>query len=233
MHSITMFVIFYFYAILCLGRIGCFAFTNAPIATRATIALRRSNLYVRNRYDFIEKSMSATDGKTNIKFSSRRLFLNTMLVGFFPSISNAVEFVPASPSFQGTLADAEEIISAQRLALNNIADVIRQGDIDEAGFKIMQLISQTKVGGEITLATFQEQLPSKGSTALLRYQSCQKKFVYLMESFDDCKIAYENALKGKLGSTAAAQLKLLSIIDTSKSLYDEFLLELNLFKSEY
>lgn len=227
-------VISSFYAIVCLGSIGCFAFTNAPFATRATTALRtRSNLHVKNRYDFTESSVSTTDAKTNTKFSSesRRFFLNTMLLGF-PSISNAIEFVPASPSFQGTLTDAEEIISSQRLALNNIADVIRQGDIDEAGFKIMQLIAQTKMGGEIILATFQEQLPKKGSTALLRYQSCQKKFVYLTESFDDCKLAYENALKGKLGSTAAAQLKLLSIIDTSKNLYDEFLLEVNLFKSE-
>ena len=222
-----MVVIFCFYAIVCLG-IGCFAFTNAPVATRAT---RKSNLHVKKRCDFTEKAMSVTDGKRNIKFSSRSYFLNTMLV-VFPSISNAIEFVPASPSFQGTLTDAEEIISAQRLALNNIADVIRQGDIDEAGFKIMQLIAQTKMGGEIILATFQELLPSKGFTALLRYQSCQKKFVYLMESFDDSKIAYENALKGKLGSTAAAQLKLLSIMDTNKNLYDEFLLELNLFKSE-
>ena len=62
----------------------------------------------------------------------------------FPQLSEAIEFVPASPSYNGTYQDAMEILSSQRLAVDNISDVISNGNLDEAGFKAMQLSAQIR-----------------------------------------------------------------------------------------
>ena len=62
-----------------------------------------------------------------------------------PTNANAIEFVHASPYFSGTYSDAMDILHAQRIApCDNIEDVITRGDLNEAGFKLMQVSAQTR-----------------------------------------------------------------------------------------
>jgi len=142
-----------------------------------------------------------------------------------PEPSNAIEFVPASPAFQGTYQDAKEILIAQRIAVNNISDVIANGNMEEAGFKIMQLSAQTSAAGKLVLDHFQENT-SGDSINMLRFLSCQKKFATLLEYCDGCGLTLQGALKGKLGVTAVAQIKLASIVEETKNAYDDFLGEI-------
>ena len=90
--------------------------------------------------------------------------------------SNTIKFAPPSPNFSGTYQDGVKIIRAQRLAVDNIVDVINYGNIEEAGFQIMQLQSQTHIAGEIILDTIQENISfnknSKDGVILLRFLSC-------------------------------------------------------------
>ena len=118
------------------------------------------------------------------------LFIGTIIPGTtitattissFPTPTNAIEFVPASPFFSGTYQDAVEIMYTQRIAVDNIANVIQDGNIDEAGFKVMQLNAQTKAAGKIILDSYQQQISGKGDNIiLLRFLSCQKKFAILL-----------------------------------------------------
>ena len=154
--------------------------------------------------------------------------IGTLLIGSVdPTPSTAIEFVPASPSFQGTYQDAKEILSAQRIAVDNIANVISNGKMEEAGFKIMQLSAQTRTAGKIVLDTFQER-SSGDSINILRFLSCQKKFTILLDYCDECGLSLQGALKGKLGVTAAAQIKLASIVEDTKNAYDDFLGEIRI-----
>ena len=161
----------------------------------------------------------------------------TATIATHPTSSNAIEFVPSSPSFSYTYKDAVEIIQTQRLAVDNISTVIKEGNIEEAGFKVMQLNAQTRTAGKIILDTFQEDMStpknssigSESSITLLRFLSVQKKFIILIDLCDECEDTLQMALKGKSGATAAVQLKALKVVDNIKYSYDDFLTTLTSF----
>lgn len=153
--------------------------------------------------------------------------------------ARAIEFVPASPYFEGTYRDAVDIVHAQRLALDNIGAVVADGNLEEAGFKAMQLSAQTRTAGKIILDTFQERISDKkgsggndGALALLRYLSCQKKLASLLDLCDECDASLRDAVRagrtGGGGMTAAAQLKTTKVVDETKSAYDDFLSDVRL-----
>eukprot|EP00547_Thalassionema_nitzschioides_P006504 CAMPEP_0194204240 /NCGR_PEP_ID=MMETSP0156-20130528/3827_1 /TAXON_ID=33649 /ORGANISM="Thalassionema nitzschioides, Strain L26-B" /LENGTH=162 /DNA_ID=CAMNT_0038930209 /DNA_START=441 /DNA_END=929 /DNA_ORIENTATION=- len=147
-----------------------------------------------------------------------------------PPAAEAIDFVPASPFFTGTYQDALEIVKTQRLAVDNISNVIQDGNLEEAGFKVMQLSAQTRAGGKIILDTFQEKITSSktsedSSVILLRLLNCQKKFAILLDLYDECDAYLNKALKGKLGATTAAQLKTSAVVNETKLAYDDFLTE--------
>jgi len=149
---------------------------------------------------------------------TRSSFLLTCTI---PIPAKAIEFVPPSPTFNGTYKDALEILYTQRIALDNIREVISSGKLDEAGFKLMQLSAQTRVAGKIVLDTLQESISNNG--AMLRYLSCQKKFAILVDLCDECGIVVQNALKGKLGAVAPAQIKIGVVVEDAILAYDDFL----------
>ena len=161
-----------------------------------------------------------------------------MLTQFPCSAAKAIDFVPASPYFSGTYKDAVEIIYTQRIAVDNIASVVEEGNIAEAGFKAMQLAAQIRTAGKIILDAYQEKISSTSSGAnnnnilLLRFLSCQKKLAILLDQCDDCQTSLQNAMKGKLGlSTAAQQLRLTKVVDETKSAYDDFLRDIQAYEN--
>ena len=121
-----------------------------------------------------------------------------------------------------------DILNAQRIAVDNIYDVVNDGILDEAGFKVMQLNAQTQTAGKIVLDTLQERMSRKDGLALLWYLSCQKKFVNLLDKCEECDMALQSAMKGKYGVTAAAQVKILGAVEETKSAFDDFLSDLKL-----
>mmetsp|Transcript_16728 Transcript_16728/g.26058 ORF Transcript_16728/g.26058 Transcript_16728/m.26058 type:complete len:236 (-) Transcript_16728:414-1121(-) len=182
-----------------------------------------------DRSSFLDKATSLIIGATIP--SSTTIAVAT--VSSLPNPANAIEFVPASPFFSGTYQDAVEIMYAQRIAVDNIANVIQDGNMEEAGFKVMQLNAQTRAAGKIILDSYQQQLSRKDDNLmLLRFLSCQKKFAVLLDSCDECGEALQKTLKGKLGATAAAQIKSSKIVDETKSAYDDFLLDVKTMEKE-
>ena len=181
-----------------------------------------------DRSSFLDKATSLIIGATIPSTT-----IAVAIVSSLPNPANAIEFVPASPFFSGTYQDAVEIMYAQRIAVDNIANVIQDGNMEEAGFKVMQLNAQTRAAGKIILDSYQQQLSRKDDNLmLLRFLSCQKKFAVLLDSCDECGEALQKTLKGKLGATAAAQIKSSKIVDETKSAYDDFLLDVKIIEKE-
>ena len=196
----------------------------------------------------LQRILDTSDDDNNNMDKSRRssllqiipyctILLPILTISSQPIPTNAIEFVPPSPYFTGTYQSAKEIVYAQREALDNIDKVITDGKLDEAAFKVMQLSAQTRMGGKIILDTFQEKIASSKDSSssssdvtLLRFLDCQKKFVTLLDLSDECDISLQSALKGKLGSTTAAQMKMLSLVNETKHSFDDFLLDVKMIE---
>lgn len=193
----------------------------ASLSVKKTNNFRNTLQMNSSRYRVVDRS----------SFLQHYLFgASTIIV--LPNPATAIEFVPASPSFNRSYQDAVEIVYAQRLAVDNILTVINDGNLEEAGFKIMQLAAQTRTGGKIILDTVQELISKSGdSVTLLRFLSCQKKFAILLDLCDECGTSMERALKGKLGTTTAAQIKTSSVVAETKTAYDDFLVDLKMIES--
>ena len=183
------------------------------------------------------QSTSTINRSHFIKQSILSGIIATTIATTHPTPNNAIEFVPPSPSFSYTYKDAVEIVQTQRIAVDNISNVIKEDKIDEAGFKVMQLNAQTRTAGKIILDTFQENMSSTknsssgdSSITLLRFLSLQKKFTTLIDLCDECEDTLQMALKGKSGVSAAVQIKALKVVDDIKSSYDDFLSELTSFE---
>mmetsp|Transcript_12981 Transcript_12981/g.18910 ORF Transcript_12981/g.18910 Transcript_12981/m.18910 type:complete len:244 (-) Transcript_12981:223-954(-) len=150
----------------------------------------------------------------------------------------AIDFVPSSPYFSGSYADAIEILNTQRIACDNIVQVISDGNLEEAGFKVMQLNAQTRVAGKIVLDNLQQNqgpmrrtssdaiAQNESSINILRFLKCQKTFSQLLDMCEECELQVANALRGKLGAPAPAQLKLSALLDETRNAYDDFIMEL-------
>ena len=193
----------------------------------------------------LQRILDTSDDDNNNMDKSRRssllqiipyctILLPILTISSQPIPTNAIEFVPPSPYFTGTYQSAIEIVYAQRAAVDNIDKVITDGKLDEAAFKVMQLSAQTRMGGKIILDTFQEKIAlskdSSSDVTLLRFLDCQKKFVTLLDLSDEFEISLQSALKGKLGSTTAAQMKMLSLVDETKHSFDDFLLDVKMIE---
>lgn len=61
---------------------------------------------------------------------------------------------------------------------------------------------------------------------IAKYLSLQKKFAILMDACDECNIQVNNALRGKLGTSAVAQIKLLKVVEGVIYAFDYLLLDL-------
>ena len=204
---------------------------------------------------------------------SSTAIITTQLLPSSKHAAHAIEFVPASPSFSYTYKDAMDIFHAQRRACYNIITVIANGDLNEAGFKLMQVTAQTRMGGKIILEELQSgngnywnesQKNNKRGTSsknifqasdnsitktksiitkedassntnlntnanamdIAKYLSLQKKFAILMDACDECNIQVNNALRGKLGTSAVAQIKLLKVVEGVIYAFDYLLLDL-------
>lgn len=142
--------------------------------------------------------------------------------------SNAVSF-PNSSYYE----DAIETLNTQRLAVNNIADIVsKDGKIEEAGFKVIQLSSQVTSAGKIVLSSYQESISKsdEDSIRLLRFLSCQKKFSILIDLCDECLASLQNIMRNKTNG-AAGQIRTLAILEDIKLAFDDFLMDVQSFSS--
>ena len=157
-------------------------------------------------------------------------------ISSLPNPTNAIEFVPASPFFSGTYQDAVEIMYAQRIAVDNIANVIQDGNIEEAWFKVMQLNAQTKTAGKIILDSYQQQIYGKGDNIiLLKFLSCQKKFAILLDLCDECGDSLRRSCTSRASFITcffADGTENSRVVDEIKSAYDDFLTDAKSLENE-
>lgn len=133
---------------------------------------------------------------------------------------------PALAVFEGvSFDDAMDNLKAQRLACDNIRDVVSNANLPEARFKIRQLNAQTAATGKVVLRSLQQR--SSDPVSMVRYLKCQEKFSVLQDLCGECEILMERALRGDLGAIAVAQIKILSVVEDTGGAFDDFLAEVS------
>ena len=159
----------------------------------------------------------------------------SMILTTSPSTSSATTTETTTTSPNPTLLpftdnksfnDAMDILTSQRIACDDIINVISDGNLNEAVFKIKQLNAQTKLGGKMVLESIQANttLTYKNgkivaaataatttdvAISTVKYLQCQDKFTTLLDLCGDCETQMEMTLKGKYGATAPAQMRLI------------------------
>ena len=145
--------------------------------------------------------------------------------------------------------DALNVLLTQRIALDNIAMVITNGNLEEAQFKSKQLLDQTRMAGTTyfqQVSSYTNNNNNKNSSILqLRLLSYQSKFVTVLDLCDDIQTSLKIALqkstftttttKSNTATTAAMtpyQLKCLRIIKDTQNAYDDYLLDIQYIKNE-
>jgi len=154
--------------------------------------------------------------------------------------------IPSSTStpFQWDVSDAIDILSSQRLACDNIVNVIQDGNLNEAAYKIIQLNSQTQIACKIILdntftSSFQTNNNNESRKLSLvartgthgnrptstNTKSMNNKMTQLLDVSDECEVEIKNVLRGKYGVSAPAQIKLLGSMKILIDAFDVVLME--------
>mmetsp|Transcript_16850 Transcript_16850/g.23420 ORF Transcript_16850/g.23420 Transcript_16850/m.23420 type:complete len:240 (+) Transcript_16850:123-842(+) len=189
----------------------------------------------------VSVSRSGDNNQNNCTTTARRrtFFREAMTKTFTMSLGSILWGIPSASSAQSsifpvmiTYKEAIDILTSQRLACDDIVTVIQRGDLGEAAFKVQQLNSQVSVAGKVVLERLQSQSQNNNlddsSISLVRLLKCQESFALLEESMSGCSVQLTKALKGKLGTAAPAQMKLLVTMRNVMSAYDDFVALLTL-----
>ncbi|KAL7577687.1 hypothetical protein ACA910_015198 [Epithemia clementina (nom. ined.)] len=148
--------------------------------------------------------------------------------------------VPATPSSKSSFGmpqsydDAWQVLDAQRLATNDIVQVVRAGRLEEAGVKVLNLLPRVSMAGKWVIQTIMER-ENKGSTAKtavvqeLEEKQLETALNDVLISFNECDIMIGQGLRGEMGAVTVAQVLILKELEDAIRGYDNFLAIANKF----
>jgi hypothetical protein len=135
-----------------------------------------------------------------------------------------VNFVPPiSPPT--SVNSAYEMILTQRLAADDIVNVVSAGRLEEAGIKVLNLIPRLTVSGRVLVERDDEQSENKSkqeSITLLKRQYRQTLLETTEVAWKSVDIMIGQGIRGDLGVSAVAQLHILSELREAIASLDEF-----------
>ena len=130
-----------------------------------------------------------------------------------------INFVPPIPS-PTSFRSAYEALLTQRLAADDIVNVVSAGRLEEAGIKVLNLIPRLTVSGRV-LVNYET------STTKSTQESIQQQ--YLQNLLETTEVAWKNVdimigqgIRGDMGVSAVAQLQILSEMREAIASLDEF-----------
>lgn len=133
-------------------------------------------------------------------------------------------------------AKAWDLIESQRLAADDIVQVVQQGKLEEAGMKILNLNPILTTSGTVILNEALSQLAkqsrnanadgsssSGGVIAELAASRLEAQFAMATGLWGETDIMVGQGLRGDLGVSAVAQLQILKQLQESIAALDDFL----------
>jgi hypothetical protein len=127
---------------------------------------------------------------------------------------------PASPkSYQAAL----EAVQAQRRAADDIAEQVQAGRLEEAGIKVLNLIPKFSVSGQLLVDVRSSDIGSDAAIQGLRRQQLTELLQTAEIAWKNADVAIGQGLRGNLGVSAVAQIRILEEIKEATQALDEFL----------
>jgi hypothetical protein len=142
-----------------------------------------------------------------------------------------LNFVPPIPPPKN-VAQAWEILNAQRLAADDIQQVVSAGRLEEAGIKILNLVPKVTSSGRFIVQTILNENESSSETASspklsaiqeLQLSKLQEQFSMVLALWGQCDVEMGQGLRGEMGVSAVAQLQLLESLRDATVAFDDFL----------
>lgn len=128
------------------------------------------------------------------------------------------EAVPSS------IVEAKNQLLAQRVAADDIRDVVAAGRLQEAGIKVLNLIPKVTSAGMVIQRGIQSNNDSNSGVSQMRLLKFQQKYQELIAVWGQIDVEIGQALRGQLGISTVAQLEILSSLKEATVAFDEFLL---------
>ena len=130
--------------------------------------------------------------------------------------------------------NALDVLLTQRIALDNIAMVITNGNLEEAQFKSKQLIDQTRLAGT-TLFQEASNNNNKSINSSILQLRLLPKFATVMDLCNEIETSLKLALLTSSSSTTTAamtpyQLKCLRVVKDTQNAYDDLLFNIQYLK---
>eukprot|EP00527_Entomoneis_sp_CCMP2396_P002060 CAMPEP_0198139906 /NCGR_PEP_ID=MMETSP1443-20131203/3138_1 /TAXON_ID=186043 /ORGANISM="Entomoneis sp., Strain CCMP2396" /LENGTH=280 /DNA_ID=CAMNT_0043802169 /DNA_START=1 /DNA_END=843 /DNA_ORIENTATION=- len=151
--------------------------------------------------------------------------------------------VPTMAGVPRSLDEALEVLESQRLAADDIVNVIRVGKLEEGGIKLLNLIPRVSMAGRIVIRgamASSPTLPTSSSSSKLedgdekaiqqaatiqqlketQWETALNNVVF---GFGECDILIGQGIRGELGVVTVAQISILSELKEAIRAYDDFL----------
>ena len=135
---------------------------------------------------------------------------------------------PGASSFR----EAWSVLQAQRLAADDIATVVGAGRLEEAGIKVLRLISTWTRAGQVVATQAKEQIRASKTTSdngsqaavqQLMEQRIDDLFIAADVAWKSTDVGIGQGLRGELGAPAVAQIRILADIREATAAVDDFL----------
>ena len=201
------------------------------IDARLIVSLITLNLSFHSQIFAFSMSMSSLERREVLtKFGSTCTGFAGSCIGisFATHPSEAYEDKAATQSRNSEYKDAVESLLAQRLASDDINNVILDGKMDEARFKVINLIPQVTSAGQIVLKNwkqetkndFGKETETSNDVSLIQLQM---KLDRVLVMYTDTSRLIEQGLRGQMGALTVTQLQSLSSLKTAQESFDDFL----------
>ena len=120
---------------------------------------------------------------------------------------------------------AQEMLETQRLAADDIKQVVSEGRLEEAGIKVLNLLPKLTSSGKLIVDSMEVTLIGNPSTAIdeIKFSRLKDQLNMALGLWGECDVMIGQGLRGEMGSLTFAQIQILSSLRDATAALDDFL----------
>eukprot|EP00977_Amphora_coffeiformis_P007340 scaffold1588_cov222-Amphora_coffeaeformis.AAC.12 len=122
-----------------------------------------------------------------------------------------------------SMADAQQVLQAQRVAADDIKNVVSAGRLEEAGIKVLNLVPKVTAAGRVVVDTVAQTTTFSNGAKEVQLMQLQSKLDDTLGYFGQVDVSIGQGLRGELGVVTAAQLQILADLKDAIIAFDDFL----------
>eukprot|EP00980_Cylindrotheca_fusiformis_P020572 scaffold7641_cov115-Cylindrotheca_fusiformis.AAC.18 len=138
-----------------------------------------------------------------------------------------LKYVPpiqAPDNFSAALDD----LKSQRIAADDIQQVVSAGRLEEAGIKVLNLMPKVTSAGRLVVDVIEGKLdPNTSKVDEMKLTRIRDQLDMVIGLWGECDVTIGQGLRGQMGVSAVAQLQVLSSLREATGALDDFLASVN------